>query len=190
MMKPTMILAQVNRMGVVAFFAVAATGCCAIRQGRSGDAPSPVASAALLDTVRGKVSVVGSEPMTEVVLSPLAGGAPVALAGSQRVTLRGLGGLEVMVTGRLTGKMSAAIPRGGAEFEADSFVVRAVDGVAATDGIVATSDGMFFLVTTDGRRLSADHLPALLKQKIGARVYLAGSLDGAPVSYGVIADRP
>ena len=189
MMKST-IVAVANRVLVVGVFAVATTGCCAMRQGRSDDAPSPVASPAVLDTVRGKVSVVGSEPMTEVVLSPVAGGAPVALAGLQRVTLRGLGGLEVMVTGRLTGKMSAAIPRGGAEFEADRFVVRAVDGVAATDGIVATSDGMFFLVTTDGRRLSADHLPALLKQKIGARVYLAGLLDRAPVSYGVITDRP
>ena len=190
MMKSATILAQANRMLVVVLFAVATTGCCAMRQGRSSDAPFPVASTAVLDTVRGKVSVVGSEPMTEVVLLPVAGGAPVALAGSQRVTLRGLGGVEVMVTGRLTGKMSAAIPRGGAEYEVDSFVVRAVDGVAATDGIVATSDGMFFLVTTDGRRLSADHLPALLKQKVGARVYLAGSLDRAPVSYGVIADRP
>lgn len=183
-------LAHANRVLVAALVVAVTTGCCSMRQGRSGDAPSPVTQAAPFDTVRGKVSVVGSEPMTEVVLSPIAGGAPVALAGAQRVTLRGLGGLEVMVTGRRTGNMSAAIPRGGAEFEVDSFVVRAVDGVAATDGIVASDGGRFYLVLGDGQRLRADYLPVLFKQKIGARVFYAGSLDRAPVSYGVIVDRP
>ena len=128
--------------------------------------------------------------MTEVVLSPVGGGAPVALAGAQRATLRALDGLEVMVTGRRTTNLSAAIPRGGVVFEVDSFVVRAVDGVAATDGIVASEGGRFYLVTAVGSRLPASFLPVALRQKLGARVFLAGSLDQPPAAYGIIAERP
>ena len=68
--------------------------------------------------------------------------------------------------------------------------VRAVDGVAATDGVVAVADGSFFLVTANGRRVAVRYLPAALRQKVGARVFVAGALDGEAASYGVIRERP
>jgi hypothetical protein len=168
---------------------VALAGCHSLRHADTDDAP--VTQAAAADTVRGTVSLVGSEPMTEVVLAPVGGRAPIALAGAQRAMLRGLGGIEVVVRGRYTGERSGtAAPRVVAVFQVDSFEVRLVDGVAAADGIVAASDGKFFLVTTGGRRLAADHLPAALRQKIGARVFVAGPLDREAASYGVIQERP
>ena len=173
----------------VGLFVAVVSGCQPMRQNGADDT---VVTQAARDTVRGTISVVGSEPLTSLVLSPVTGAAPMALVGAHQVTLRGLSGLEVMVAGRRTGNMSAAIPRagGGAEFEVDSFVVRAVDGVAATDGIVASEGGRFYLVTANGSRLRADFLPVALRQKIGARVFVAGALDQTPASYGVIVARP
>lgn len=173
----------------VGLFVAVGSGCQPMRQNGADDT---VVTQAARDTVRGTISVVGSEPLTALVLSPVTGAAPMALVGAHQVTLRGLSGLEVMVAGRRTANMSAAIPRpgGGAEFEVDSFVVRAVDGVAATDGIVASEGGRFYLVTAGGSRLRADFLPVALRQKIGARVFVAGALDQTPASYGVIVARP
>ena len=128
--------------------------------------------------------------MVGVLLTPIGGGATFALSGAPTVLLRGLGGMDVVVRGRLTGEQSGtATPRPAPEFSVDEFEVRAVDGVSATDGIVAVADGSYFLVTADGRRLAARHLPAALRQKVGARVFVAGSLDGEAASYGVIRER-
>ena len=185
-----MMTADLKTTGMcVALFVAAVSGCQPMRQNGADDT---VVTQAARDTVRGTISVVGSEPLTSLVLSPVTGAAPMALVGAHQVTLRGLSGLEVMVAGRRTANMSAAIPRpgGGAEFEVDSFVVRAVDGVAATDGIVASEGGRFYLVTANGSRLRADFLPVALRQKIGARVFVAGALDQTPASYGVIVARP
>ncbi|MEO8624685.1 MAG: hypothetical protein ABI625_26620 [bacterium] len=168
---------------------VTVEGCHGRHRTEADDAP--IVQAAASDTVRGIVSVVGSEPMTEVVLTPIGGGAPLAVSGAQKTLLRGLGGIEVMVRGRRTGEHSAtATPRAVAVFDVDSFVVRAVDGVAATDGIVAEAAGRFYLVVRDGTRLSADHLPAVLQRKVGARVFVAGLLAREAASYGVITERP
>ena len=168
---------------------VSLAGCHTLRQADPGELV--VTQASVSDSVRGRVSVVGSEPMVGVLLSPTGGGATLALSGAPSVLLRGLGGLDVVVRGRLTGERSGtATPRMAPEFSVDEFEVRAADGVSATDGVVAVADGSFFLVTADGRRLAARYLPQALRQKVGARVFVAGALDGEAASYGVIRERP
>lgn len=174
-----------------AYAALAAALALACHTARSPAAESAAAPAVALDTVRGIVMVVGSEPMTAVVLSRVNGDSVVAVEGSPATTLRRLSGLEVMVVGLRTTKRSyQAGPSGPPVFDADSFVVRAADRVAAHDGIVSAEGGKYFLVTSWGGRLAADHLPAALRAKPGARVFLVGPLDRAPASYGVIAERP
>ena len=168
---------------------VSLAGCHTLRQ--SDPAELVVTHASASDSVRGRLSVAGSEPLVGVLLTPTGGGAPLALSGAPSVLLRGLGGMDVVVRGRLTGERSGtASPRTAPEFSVDEFEVRAVDGVSATDGVVAVADGSFFLVTADGRRLAARYLPAALRQKVGARVFVAGALDGEAASYGVIRERP
>ena len=137
--------------------------------------PADDAIAVARDTLRGVVSVVGAEPLSAVMLSPLGGGAPMAIEGSQTTMLRGLSRIEVVLLGR----------RASRGFEADSFVVRAVDGVAAHDGVVAIDAGRAYLVH-GAMRTAAPFMPEALRTQISARVFLVGPLDRDPVSYGVI----
>ena len=177
-----------KRLGSTLLF-VALVGCPSRPRADSDHATARTSAA--LDSVRGRVSVVGSEPMAEVVLRPRAGTESLALAGAQLAMLRGLGGIDVMVRGRLTGTYSrTATPQVVAVFEVESFVVRAVAGIAATDGVVAADGGKFYLVLEDGRRLAVTYFPTVLQQKIGARVFIAGPLDREAATYGVIAERP
>jgi hypothetical protein len=163
----------------------------ACHSGRRSDLDRPtVEQATAPDSVRGRISVVGSEPMTEVVLRPRGGTESLALAGAQVAMLRGLAGIDVLVRGRRTGTYSrTATPQVVAVFEVESFVVRAVSGIAATDGIVAVEGGRFYLVLQDGSRLAVTHFPTVLQKKIGARVFIAGPLDREAATYGLIAER-
>lgn len=150
---------------------------------------------ALADSLRGTLSRVGSDPGSVLVLTPAqsSGGEtvrPVALRGSQLPLLEGVVGLEVMVEGRLTEDRSTAAAPGGARvFEVAEFVVRAAEGVPAVDGTLARSGDRDELVLRDGRRLRIERLPPLLRDQVGARVFLAGSLTAAPASYGIISAR-
>jgi hypothetical protein len=144
--------------------------------------------ASAADTVRGTLALLGNEPMSELRIIPVGGGAPLVLAGRQSALLRGLARLDVMVAGRMTSKRGAA--GGAGVFTVDSFVVRAADGMPAHDGIIAEHAGRFYLVVSGGTRMPADHLPGMLRGKVGARVFLTGPLDRAPASYGVIMESP
>ena len=141
-----------------------------------------------VDTVRGLLSQVGSEPAVELVITP-AKGAPLVIMGGQTARLRSLGKVEVMLAGRYPGLRSmTAAPGGLRAFEADRFTVRAADGVAAYDGVIVKAGSSYFLEAPSGRRFAVDHLPEMLRGLIGARVFLAGPLDRDPVSYGVISE--
>jgi hypothetical protein len=165
----------------------AAAGC----QRPIASAGATTTGSAATDSVRGVLTLVGSEPGAVLVIAaPRGGGEAVALAGAQTALLARAVGVELVAFGRRTGtRNSAATPRGAVVFNATSFVVRAVDGVPATDGVVVSSGGVFSLRLADGRVVPAPMLPASLRRMVGARVWLAGALDATPQSYGVIADR-
>lgn len=150
--------------------------------GRSEGAPG-IAT----DTARGVVVLSGNEPGASLVLRRDADG-PLALGGDAARALHAVAGLEVMVRGRLTTeRVATAAPGGAPLFRASAFVVRAADGVAVHDGVVASRDGAYLLRLTEGGERPAPHLPAPLRAQVGARVYLAGPLDRAPQAYGVVA---
>jgi hypothetical protein len=145
------------------------------------------------DSVRGLLSRVGNDPLAVLLLTPSVGASrePVALGGSAASDgLRQVVGLELVVFGKRTGDRAAtAAPRGAPTFAVQRFVVRAADGIAATDGvIVATAGGGFALRSFDGRDVPVAALPSSLRQMLGARVWLSGPLTIAPQAYGVIRE--
>lgn len=145
--------------------------------------PGPVpggGTAVAGDTLRGVVQVVGSEPLTSVVLEPAGGGAAVTLEGARPLLLR-LQGIEVAVGGA-----RQAVDR----FRVDELRVRSANGVAAVDGVLAREDGRDVLVLADGARRVIRSLPGALRGRMGARVWLAGPLEGDIDAFGIITEAP
>lgn len=168
-------------MRILAFACLIACACSGSRSSRP-----PVAAAS--DTARGVIGVVGNEPTAAITLTP--GGATTALvlrADAWQALLARLVGVELMVAGRATGETSLlASPRGNPVFRVDTFIVRAAHGVPAEDGILRRAGQGFVLDRGAGTALPIGSLPTDLQSAVGARIYLAGPLDRAPVAYGVI----
>lgn len=142
------------------------------------------------DTLRGIVSITGSEPMTSVVVTPRQGDA-VIVQGAPAIALRNADGLEVRLDGKRTGARAiGAGPGPSPVFEARAFIVRALDGQPAMDGTLERAVSGFALRTADGRLTAIAALPDGLREHVGARVYLVGPLGAAPSAYGVLAPRP
>jgi hypothetical protein len=145
--------------------------------GAAGDAAPGGDAEVPADTLRGTVRMTGPEPgVTFVVVD--AAGRGTALDGD-RALLERLAGLEVAVEGDAVA---------GAPFRVARVRVRAVEGVAAVDGVLARDGGRDVLVMDDGTRRGIARLPQALRGRTGARVWLAGPLDGDIDSFGVIAD--
>lgn len=141
-----------------------------------------------VDTVRGVVSTVGTEPVVEVVIATTPG-PRLVVTGGQTARLRSLGKVEVMLSGRYPGLRSmTAAPGGLRAFEADRFIVRAADGIPAYDGVIHQEGARYFLISASGRRWAADFLPESLRALVGSRVFLAGPLSAPPAAYGVISE--
>ncbi|MEO7521401.1 MAG: hypothetical protein ABIW79_06245 [Gemmatimonas sp.] len=161
-------------------------------QGTTAADTTPAAKPRILalgpDTLRGVVIETGAEPSTSLLLVPAAGLERIALTGSAQQLLRRVVGLEVMVHGRLTGQRAAVTPGGAPMFDADTFIVRVVEGEVAHDGIVTASAGLYGIRTSDGTNHPVPYMPVALRGKVGARVFVAGSLERAPTAYGIIAD--
>lgn len=150
---------------------------CALALACARGAPPPADARAAADTLRGRLEVVGSEPGTSIALFDARGGA-VTLEGERAVLLQ-LAALEVMVRGR---------PEGPRTFRVERVSVRAAEGVAAVDGVLARDGARDVLVLEDGRRVPLAVTPAALRGKYGARVWLAGPLDRAPDTFGIITE--
>lgn len=153
--------------------------CGACAHGRPADdtaaAPAPENGAAA-DTARGTVAVVGSTPFTRVVLKLGSGRPDLLLTGSATMALRRASGTEVWVSGTRTGRA----------FVVAEFRVRAVDGQPAMDGRLALDDTVLMLVTADGARHRVARPPAALRSLVGARVWVTGSLDRGPLTWGLL----
>lgn len=138
---------------------------------------APSTARAGADTARGTITVVGVQPATDVVLQPAAGGPSLILSTDEQESLNRVSGLDVWVEGTRVGSTHFVVSR---------FAVRSADGIAAADGVLTGEDGRVLLVTADGRRLPLAQPTAALRNQIGARVWISGPLDRAPVSFGII----
>jgi hypothetical protein len=127
------------------------------------------------DTARGIVEVVGADPMSWVSLRT--GDGPIQVDGAAAESLRRASGAEVWVSGS----------RGeDGRLRVESFRVRSVDGVAATDGILEVDGDAVVLVTSDGERVRYAPASAGLRALEGRRVWIAGEPGGEPRSWGAL----
>ena len=124
------------------------------------------------DSVRGVLTLVGSEPARQVALK--AGDQTIALSGMATTGLSKLVGAEVVVHG------VAVTPR---DVVVNDYVVRASNGVPAYDGLLEEGGT---LRLTDGSGAKRVPLPAELRGVAGARVWVAVK-NGAAVAGGVIS---
>lgn len=129
------------------------------------------------DTLRGTPAVVGTDRFNQVVLKPAGGGKSIVLAGSQVHLIRNASGADVWVSGTR---------RADGQFEVSRFEVRAADGAPAFDGTLEQQGSQFYLVTADGRRHVVNNVPAALRSHVGERVWLTGTLEKGPVTFGVL----
>ena len=138
------------------------------------------------DTARGIVKVVGTGEVNTVILQ--SDTVALAIRGPAESMLRPLSGVEAVIYGRQTSDIDyTAAPRGAPRFVTDSFVVRAVDGRPAYDGVIEQNIGQFTLRLTDGgTRLPLVDMPEALRALVGARVFLVGPITGPPQAWGVI----
>jgi hypothetical protein len=132
------------------------------------------AEAEPMDSLRGKVQVVGVEGLSQITLVPEGGRPAVTLIGPP--SLRRVAGLTVMATGRLAGP----------KLTVKRFTVVAANGVPATDGRLVAEGAVLYLETTDGIRHRLVQPSPRLWAEAGRRVWVSGPLDHEPVAYGII----
>lgn len=156
---------------------VGALAACTNRQEARVTDSARAAGPQVSDTLRGTVAIVGSEPGTMVSLRPAEGGAAVLLSGDALTELRRAAGADVWVTGERIDERSLQVAR---------FEVRGMHGIPAVDGVIAQDGQSYVLVTHDGTRIPMPRLPAELRGRVGARVWIAGQPDRDPELFGVI----
>ncbi|MEQ1690846.1 MAG: hypothetical protein ABMA00_06140 [Gemmatimonas sp.] len=169
-----------------------------MRRPRVGDSTTPAdaslmpsAETAQSDTARGVVRRVGPDPVSRLALFPVGSvdSAPLALDGAQLSELSAAEGLEVMIRGTRSADRAMDVAPGGAiVFHVGHFKVRALDGIEAHDGILVDVAGRMILETASGTRTVIVNLPAALRTKRGARVFLVGPLTRAPQAFGVLRE--
>lgn len=135
-------------------------------------------SVTAMDTLRGTFVLEGAEPMAHPVLR--VSGRSVPLLDAPRDLLR-LTGADVRLTGH-------PVDRG--RFRVGAFLVRAVGGLPAWDGVLARlqSDdpSAYALVLADGSVRRLRGAPETFRGMVGQRIWLVESSDGQFASYGVI----
>lgn len=137
------------------------------------------AGSAASDTARGRVAVVGSVPVTQVVLRPAAGRS-ITLTGPLADEIRAASGADVWVRGRRVGERT---------FEVARYAVRTVDGVPAVTGTLTTDGNRLLLVDDDGGRHVVANPPQSLRDLAGSRVWISGDLSTGLAAYGVLRRR-
>ena len=138
--------------------------------------------------VEGIVRVVGSDPSPQVVLSVGEGmaTAQIALVGEYRDELGTLSGVSVAVVGD-----SVANPQG---MPAHAIHVLEYDIVSVNSepvylGVLTQRDGVWWLDREESFRLTL--LPSDLEGRVGAKVWIAGPVDGDELrvqSYGIVRE--
>jgi hypothetical protein len=125
------------------------------------------------------VAVVGSTPITQVVLRPPTGQS-ITLTGALANEIRLASGADVWVRGRRVNERT---------FDVSSYAVRTVDGVPAVTGALTTDGDRLVLVDDAGRRHVVANPPASLREHVGARVWISGDLSTGLSAYGILRRR-
>jgi hypothetical protein len=154
-------------IGIVAPLIAMALGC---------HHPAPKRSVAIgADSLTGIVSITGTSFERQLVLRAGSTTAFLSAAAPDSAALSRLGGVEVMVVGRLAGN----------HFRVEHFTALSVAGSPVVDGIVRNYGDRIVLETTRGP-VPLGNPPAGLRALNGARVWIGGPFTTGPNSYGVI----
>jgi hypothetical protein len=157
-------------------FAIALLACTdqhASPTGPRGITETPVAPPSFAE-LQGVVEVNGTEEYG--VRLRLPDGTTIQLIGGETERLARVVGAEVYVRGTWDAPPGLVV---------ESFLVIAVDGRAASDGVLVQTDDGFALRLRDGSLHMLPALPEALMELIGARIWLTG-IDEPPVAFGVI----
>jgi hypothetical protein len=161
--------------------ALLVTAAC-VRAQPSASASTATDSELAMDTLRGIVAIVGADPRTMAALRITgADGSSRTLVvdGPAAALMRRVEGAEVAISGRAQETLAA-------QFLAQRMVVRRVNDQPARDGTLESDgDGLVLRLTTGGRS-PVVNASAGLRALVGARVWISGPEDAAPVSYGLI----
>lgn len=142
-------------------------------------AGSDAVARARRDTVRGVVALIGDATAPQLVLHQREGDIDIALSGMATTGMSRLVGTEIMVRGFKVAPRDVVV---------SDYVVRAVNGVPAFDGILDQVDGAWGLTLTDGTgRKRLPVVPPMLRSLPGLRVWvsLRAGTD-TPDGYGLI----
>lgn len=138
------------------------------------DAPVPSERGEAIDSVIGKVQVVGVQASPRIMLVRDGGGGSLTLVG--RPSLAKVDGLRVAVVGTLE----------GSKLSVTRFTVLEANGVPATDGRLVADGDDLYLETVDQVRHRLVQPSPKLRAQVGHRVWVSGPLDREPVAYGFI----
>ena len=135
--------------------------------------PPPLA---ITDSVRGIVSVVGTDRERRVMIARPGGGKRVEVTGPLARLVGHVAGADVSVVGTSS----------GTSLEATRFLVKTVDGAPAIDGTLKTEGSALYIVTVDGTRTRIVAPPPPLVGHDGARVWITGDPSRGVASFGFI----
>ena len=128
------------------------------------------------DTVRGIISVTGTDRDHHVMIAPAGGGRRIEITGPTAPLIGHTSGADVWVSGL----------RAGTSLQAERFVVRTVDGSPALDGTLKTEGSTLYIVTDNGARTRIVSPPPPLIGHDGARVWITGDPAKGVASFGFI----
>ena len=112
----------------------------------------------------------------------------VELVGSEASRLALLDGAEVQLRGTWTDPLLGQ-PRNdvASAFSVEEFLVLAVAGHPAMDGVLGQEEGRYYLDLTGGDDVFwFDDAPTEFDANIGKRIWVTGSMEDPPLRFGVI----
>ena len=114
----------------------------------------------------------------------LASGGIVDIVGSEAHRLAPLDGAEVEVRGSWSADIVYDPDR--PSLQAEAFLVLAVGGRPAMDGLLGEEEGSYYLLLTAGDVYWFDEGPSSFDDHIGKRIWVTGSMADPPLTFGVI----
>ena len=142
-----------------------------------GVRPLPPAPEQVVITGTVGVSAVGT-------FLQLASGDIVDIVGSEARRLAPLDGAQAQVRG--TWSYDMADDGAGPALQAEVFLVLAVEGRPAMDGLLGEEEGSYYLRLTAGDVYWFEEGPSDFADHIGQRIWVTGSMEDPPLTFGVI----
>ena len=154
-------------------------GCIGVTACGGGAAKATVRAATAgptADTVRGIVSVVGTDRDHRVTIARPGGGRRIEVTGALAPLIGHVAGTDVWISGTMA----------GTTIDATRFIVRTADGASAIDGTLKTEGSILYIVDADGNRTRIASPPPPLLGHDGSRVWITGDPARGIAAFGFI----